>query len=54
MTGFTIWREKFEEFKACVIIPTYNNETSLAGVISDVLQYSHHVIVVNDCSTDKT
>lgn len=54
MTGFTIWREKFEEFKACVIIPTYNNETSLARVISDVLQYTSHVIVVNDGSTDKT
>ena len=40
--------------KACVIIPTYNNATTLAAVIEDVTQYSNHVIVINDGSTDNT
>ncbi len=50
MTG----REQFEQLQVCVIIPTYNNETSLAAVIADVAGYTHHIIVVNDGSTDTT
>ncbi|MDF2436147.1 MAG: hypothetical protein K0Q95_523 [Bacteroidota bacterium] len=38
----------------CVIIPTYNNDKTIAQVISDVLQYSLNVIVVNDGATDTT
>lgn len=49
-----ICREQFEALRACVIIPTYNNEASLAGVINDVLVYTDHIIVVNDGSTDAT
>lgn len=44
----------FEEKKVCVIIPTYNNALSLEQVVNDVLQYTRHVIVVNDGSTDET
>ncbi|NVO01701.1 MAG: DUF2062 domain-containing protein [Bacteroidetes bacterium] len=40
--------------KCCVIIPTYNNNLTLAKVIEDVLVYSQNVIVVNDGSTDNT
>ena len=40
--------------RVCVIIPTYNNEKTLLHVIDSVLEYSHHVIVVNDGSTDST
>lgn len=52
MTGSL--KEKVEVLKACVIIPTYNNATTLAAVIEDVAQYSDHIIVVNDGSTDNT
>jgi len=38
----------------CVVIPTYNNERTLATVIDVVLQYMPHVVVVNDGSTDCT
>ena len=38
----------------CVVIPTYNNEKTLAGVIHDVLTRCGDVIVVNDGSTDAT
>ena len=49
-----ICREQFEQLHICVIIPTYNNENSLAAVIKDVATYTRHIIVVNDGSTDNT
>ena len=52
MTGSLM--EKADVLKACVIIPTYNNAATLAAVIKDVAQYSSHIIVVNDGSTDNT
>ena len=36
------------------IIPTYNNDKTLEGVISDVLKLTKEIIVVNDGSTDNT
>ena len=38
----------------CVIIPTYNNEKTLEGVISEVIKITKNIIVVNDGSTDST
>lgn len=46
--------KRFDELHVCVIIPTYNNHLTLAGVITDVSAYSNHIIVVNDGSTDDT
>lgn len=46
--------ENMEAFRACVIIPTYNNAATLATVIRDVLSYTDRIIVVNDGSTDQT
>ncbi len=40
--------------KYCVIIPTYNNEKTLEWVISEVLNITKDIIVVNDGSTDNT
>jgi glycosyltransferase involved in cell wall biosynthesis len=54
MTGSVSLREKADVLRACVIIPTYNNAATLAGVIEDVLLYCNQVIVVNDGSTDNT
>lgn len=54
MTGSVSPKEKFDSLRACVIIPTYNNAATLAGVIKDVSGYSNHIIVVNDGSTDNT
>ena len=45
---------RFKKFRACVIIPTYNNEETLGKVIQDVANYTDDIIVVNDGSTDKT
>ncbi len=38
----------------CVIIPTYNNATTLEDVINGVLKYTQNIIIVNDGSTDNT
>jgi glycosyltransferase involved in cell wall biosynthesis len=40
--------------KYCVIIPTYNNEKTLDGVISEVLKLTRDIWIVNDGSTDQT
>ncbi|NSL90461.1 DUF2062 domain-containing protein [Chitinophaga sp. Mgbs1] len=36
------------------MIPTYNNASTLEGVLQDALSYTSHVIVVNDGATDST
>lgn len=54
MTRQPTHNEHFERHRAAVLIPTYNNAGTLAGVLSDALEYTHHVIVVNDGATDET
>ena len=47
----------FQSTKTCVLIPTYNNEKTLARVIEGVIEIvgeSTQVIVINDGSTDST
>lgn len=44
----------FETSGTCVIIPTYNNEKTLGTVLRKTLDFTGHVIVVNDGSTDGT
>ena len=46
--------ESIEKLKICIIIPTYNNATTLKKVIEDISRYSKNIIVVNDGSTDNT
>ncbi len=44
----------FREKKICVLVPTYNNEQTLDGVLRDLLRYTDQIIIVNDGSTDST
>lgn len=44
----------FKEMKVCVLVPTYNNERTLATVLESLLAYTDQIIVVNDGSTDST
>lgn len=39
---------------ACVIIPTYNNEKTLANVLERTLIFTNQIFVINDGSTDST
>ena len=49
-----VYKQKFKELSCCVLIPTYNNSTTIAQIIKDVLEYTDDVCVVNDGSTDST
>jgi glycosyltransferase involved in cell wall biosynthesis len=54
MSDKDILRAAFNQYRTCVIIPTYNNDITLPAVIADVAEYTHNIIVVNDGSTDDT
>jgi glycosyltransferase involved in cell wall biosynthesis len=43
-----------KSLRCCVIIPTYNNEKTLAAVIKGVLPFTNDLFVVNDGSVDST
>jgi glycosyltransferase involved in cell wall biosynthesis len=43
-----------DEQNICVIIPTFNNASTIENVIEGVLKYSNNIIVVDDGSTDDT
>ncbi len=46
--------ERMKALGCCVMIPTYNNATTILKVIEGVKQYCHDIIVVNDGCTDGT
>lgn len=43
-----------KNFKVCVLLPTYNNSGTIAGVIDGIYSITNDLIVVNDGSTDET
>ena len=45
-------RNKTQQLKICVVMPTYNNQGTLREVVERVLAYCSDVIVVNDGCTD--
>ena len=49
-----ILQKRMEALRLCVVVPTYNNQKTLGGVIHDILKYTSSIIVVNDGSTDST
>jgi glycosyltransferase involved in cell wall biosynthesis len=44
----------FNQYKACILLPTYNNHQTILEVIRKSLLQTNHVIVINDGSTDNT
>ena len=53
-TATMTYKERMKALKCAVLIPTYNNSTTIAKVIEDVKEYADEIIVVNDGSTDNT
>lgn len=47
-------QSQFEDYKACILLPTYNNAETIAEVVKASLLETTHVLVVNDGSTDNT
>jgi glycosyltransferase involved in cell wall biosynthesis len=52
--GSITLQERFESLKCCVIVPTYNNCATLTSTLDSILEYTDHIIVVDDGSTDTT
>lgn len=50
----TDWQQVFDDEWICVIVPTYNNERTIADVLRRVQAYTRNIIVVNDGSTPET
>ena len=48
------WAERARRLGCAVVIPTYNNDRTLDGVIAGVRRYCADIFVVNDGSTDRT
>lgn len=48
------WTERARRLGCAVVIPTYNNDRTLGGVIAGVRRYCADIFVVNDGSTDRT
>lgn len=47
-------KAKIKDLGIIVIVPTYNNATTLADVIENIQLYADNIMVVNDGSTDET
>lgn len=47
-------RSRLEELEVLVVVPTYNNASTIADVVENLKVYSASVLVVNDGSTDST
>ena len=47
-------QSKIKSYRCCVVLPTYNNSKTLVRVLDGVLEFTKHIIIVNDGSTDNT
>lgn len=47
-------KKRIERLKLLIVVPTYNNETTIAQLINDVKEFTDNILVVNDGSTDNT
>lgn len=47
-------KERMRRLGICIVIPTYNNETTIGKIVDECKEWSDGVIVVNDGSTDST
>lgn len=44
----------YKQKRVAIVIPAYNEERLVEGVLGDAPEYVDYVIVVDDCSTDQT
>lgn len=45
---------RFKLLNCCVVIPTFNNQRTIEKVISDILEFTSNILVLNDGCTDNT
>ena len=46
--------ERMQQLGCCVLVPTYNNDKTLARVLQGILEFTANIIVINDGATDNT
>jgi glycosyltransferase involved in cell wall biosynthesis len=44
----------YKEKTVAAVVPAYNEETQISGVIESMPAYVDHIVIIDDCSTDKT
>ncbi len=44
-------RQKIKDYKVLVVVPTYNNSTTIVKVVDDIKQFTSNILIVNDGST---
>ncbi|APG59513.1 DUF2062 domain-containing protein [Christiangramia salexigens] len=49
-----IFQSRFNKLNCCVIVPTYNNASTLPSFLEDLKLYTSNIIIINDGSTDET
>ncbi len=54
MNNVNTLQDQFDELKVCVLVPTFNNSGTLAGLIRDINFFTRNILVVNDGSTDES
>ncbi len=47
-------KRQMRQLGICIIIPTYNNETTIGHVVDSCREWTDDIVVVNDGSTDTT
>lgn len=47
-------KRQMKNMGICIIIPTYNNATTIRQIIDDCLEWTDDIVAVNDGSTDAT
>jgi glycosyltransferase involved in cell wall biosynthesis len=48
------WPAKFDALGVCVLVPTYNNASTLRALLGDLTLYTRNIVVIDDGSTDDT
>ena len=48
------WSDMFEDKTIAVVVPAYNEDLLIAKVIDSMPDFVDHIVVVDDCSTDRT
>ena len=47
-------KKPLDDNKICIVIPTFNNEKTIASIIKRTLRFTYQIIIIDDGCTDHT
>ena len=47
-------KESLNDSDICIVIPTFNNEKTIASIIKRTLRFTYQIIIIDDGCTDRT